>query len=90
MLSSDTRDRIVCMPGWDKLHDLCLVIGELTAAMLAGSALHRGMATMVLNLVSHTTSHAYDPSTEPLHGICLDIIDVRCYGPYFTMRNNTM
>lgn len=66
MLSSDTRDRIVCMPGWDKLHDLCLVIGELTAAMLAGSALHRGMATMVLNLVSHTTSHAYDPSTEPL------------------------
>lgn len=64
VLSPETRDRIVCMPGWDKLHDLCLVIGELTAAMLAGSALHRGMATMVLNLVSHTTSHAYDPSTE--------------------------
>lgn len=64
VLSPDTRDRIVCMPGWDRLHDLCLVIGELTAAMLAGSALHRGMATMVLNLVSHTTSHAYDTSTE--------------------------
>ena len=64
VLSPETRDRIVCMPGWDRLHDLCLVIGELTAAMLAGSALHRGMATMVLNLVSHTTSHAYDTSTE--------------------------
>ena len=25
VLSPDTRDRIVCMPGWDRLHDLCLV-----------------------------------------------------------------
>ncbi|CAJ1362955.1 unnamed protein product [Effrenium voratum] len=64
VLTPETRDRIVCMPGWDKFHDLCLVIGELTAAMLAGSAMHRGLATMVLNLVSHTTSHDYDTKTE--------------------------
>ncbi|CAE7843147.1 slo [Symbiodinium necroappetens] len=64
VLSAETRDRIVNMPGWDRLHDLCLVIGELTAAMVAGSALHRGLSTMVLNLVSHTTSHAYDTNTE--------------------------
>lgn len=25
VLSPETRDRIVCMPGWDRLHDLCLV-----------------------------------------------------------------
>jgi len=64
VLSAETRDRIVNMPGWDRLHDLCLVIGELTAAMVAGSALQRGLSTMVLNLVSHTTSHAYDTNTE--------------------------
>ena len=24
VLTPETRDRIVCMPGWDKFHDLCL------------------------------------------------------------------
>ncbi|CAE8614773.1 unnamed protein product, partial [Polarella glacialis] len=57
VLSSDTRDRIVQMPGWDRIQDVCLVIGELTAAMIAMSSLHRGVATMVLNLVSHTTQN---------------------------------
>lgn len=28
VLSPETRDRIVCMPGWDRLHDLCLVRGN--------------------------------------------------------------
>ncbi|CAE8613767.1 unnamed protein product, partial [Polarella glacialis] len=62
VLSSDTRDRIVQMPGWDRIQDVCLVIGELTAAMIAMSSLHRGVATMVLNLVSHTTQNGSDDS----------------------------
>jgi len=60
----ETRDRIMQMPGWNSDLDICLSVRELSAAMLTLSSLFPGLATMLLNLVSHTAQAPNDSLSQ--------------------------
>lgn len=73
VMRQETRNRLLQMPGWNRETDVCLVTGEVTAAMLTVSATHRGLAVLALNLISHAQQESCafdDPCEAEYHEGC--------------------